>query len=129
LTGGPDFLDGTVVASGDATWSNEFWAYNSSYGYDIFASSVSGLDVALGAGTYWLELLNGTSSPNQSLYWDENDGPSTAYEKGSSVPIGSHAFQILGSEDTSVTPEPSSILLLGSGLAGLAGLIKRKLKA
>jgi hypothetical protein len=27
------------------------------------------------------------------------------------------------------TPEPSSLLLLGSGLAGLAGLLKRKLSA
>jgi hypothetical protein len=27
------------------------------------------------------------------------------------------------------TPEPSSFLLLGSGLAGLAGLLKRKLAA
>ena len=29
----------------------------------------------------------------------------------------------------SVTPEPSSILMLGSGLLGLAGMLRRKLKA
>jgi hypothetical protein len=30
---------------------------------------------------------------------------------------------------TASTPEPSSIMLLGSGLLGLAGLIRRKLNA
>jgi hypothetical protein len=34
-----------------------------------------------------------------------------------------------GTEGTSVTPEPSSFLLLGSGLLGLASLLKRKLRA
>jgi len=35
----------------------------------------------------------------------------------------------VGSIVESPTPEPSTFLLLGSGLAGLAGLIKRRLKA
>lgn len=39
-----------------------------------------------------------------------------------------NGFQIDGTQ-SSITPEPSTFLLLGSGLAGLAGLIKRKLTA
>jgi hypothetical protein len=41
--------------------------------------------------------------------------------------IGSETFALYGS--SSPVPEPSSFLLLGSGLAGLVGVIKRKLMA
>ncbi|HEY1254274.1 MAG TPA: PEP-CTERM sorting domain-containing protein [Terracidiphilus sp.] len=78
--------------------------------------------------TYYLEIDNlaGTlyGSPAQ-VNWDVSGGSSasTISDFGSAP---SNTFQILGAEDSS-TPEPSSFLLLGSGLAGLAGLIKRKL--
>jgi PEP-CTERM motif len=36
---------------------------------------------------------------------------------------------ILGSSDTIVTPEPGTLGLLGTGLVGLAGLVRRKLRS
>jgi hypothetical protein len=87
-------------------------------------------DPDLLAGNYWLEIddLEGTLDGNPSqVNWDVSDGASAAniIDYGSAP---SNTFQILGSPDSS-TPEPSSLLLLGSGLTALAGLIKRKLTA
>src|SRR5664279_3936577 len=57
------------------------------------------------------------------IYWDENSGPSTAYENTlGSIP--SEAFTLYAS---GTTPEPSSIMLFGSGILGLAGALRRRL--
>jgi hypothetical protein len=108
-------------------------------GADIDQVFIAIPNLALDAGgTYYLELDGVTSNDPNSIgaYWDESDGPSAAYSD--LVPYGSRgiagpssasqSFQILGTEEGStVTPEPSSFLLLGCGLLGLAGLVKRKL--
>ncbi|HUK73897.1 MAG TPA: PEP-CTERM sorting domain-containing protein, partial [Candidatus Bathyarchaeia archaeon] len=68
------------------------------------------------------------------IYWDENSGPSSASENSVGT-IPSEAFTVLGGTSSSTTttsttgtvPEPSSILLFGSGILGLAGVLRRKL--
>ena len=98
-----------------------------SYGYAICVESGS-FSANLAAGTYWLTLQNATVNNGDPVYWDENSGPSSASENSVGT-VPSEAFTLLGSTTTttSTTPEPSSILLFGSGILGLAGVLRRKL--
>ena len=57
------------------------------------------------------------SNPSQYLFWDGVHPTTTA-----------DAF-LAGEFQNAVTPEPSTFLMLGTGLAGLAGVLRRKLSA
>jgi hypothetical protein len=86
---------------------------------------------------YWLTLSNAVAPSGDPIYWDENSGigcqswgcPSTAYQTtNGSIP--SEAFTLTGTYCYwcgGTTPEPSSIILFGSGILGLAGVLRRKL--
>ena len=120
----PDWLGGTFVAFGNGYFSNTLYCSGCGFGFaDIYTSTVSGLNVTVPAGYYFLELLNGVSSQIGAEYWDENDGLSFAYENTVGN-IGSEAFTIYG---TTGTPEPGTILMLGSALVGAAGVLRRKM--
>ena len=125
---------GTTLGSGTASGANltdQFISTNQ-FGYDIDKITASGLNVGLNAGTNWLNLQNAVVPSGDPVYWDENGGvgcqspgyPSQAYEISVGT-IPSEAFTIYGS--ISSTPEPSSIMLFGSGILGLAGVLRRRL--
>ena len=99
------------------------------FGFNVCLESASLTGFNLNAGTYWLNLENGVVNTGDPVYWDENDGPSAASE-GSLGTIPSESFTILGAGSTTgttgTTPEPSSIMLFGSGILGLTGILRRK---
>ena len=113
-----DTAYGTPIESGTAAcWPNTQVATAFGY-YPVLQEFISIPQVTLVAGTYWFQLSGGLDAYGTNVWWDESDGPSTAYETGVSGPIPSETFQIL-------SPEPSSFLLLGLGMLALAGLATR----
>jgi hypothetical protein len=127
---GPDCL-GHGTAS-DEYLKDQFISTNQ-FGYNIDLISVWSINVRVDHGsTYWLNLQNAVVPSGDPVYWDENSGagchtngcPSSASESAVGT-IPSEAFTINAVPTT--TPEPGSILLFGSGILGLAGVIGRKL--
>jgi hypothetical protein len=127
--------NGNVLAAGTASRANlvDLHLFTNQYGYNIDSITVSGLAVALFGGSYWLNLTNAITL-NGDPVWDQNSGvgcpgnnglgggcPSSALDSAvGSIP--SEAFYI-----AAPTPEPSSILLVGWGILGLVGVVRRRL--
>src|SRR5208282_289097 len=120
---------GTTFGSGTASGKNvtDQFISDNQYGYDIDKITVSGLSVPEVSGTkYWLNLQNATVPSGDPVYWDENSGKASASESAVGT-IPSEAFTINTSGSSGSTPEPSSIMLFGSGILGLAGVLRRKM--
>ena len=136
---------GTVFGSGVASGSSlsDRFISTNHYGYNIDAITVTGLNVPEVSGTlYWLNLYNAAVPSGDPVFWDENSGvgckgsgcPSSASESAVGT-IASEAFTVYGGgcgggcelQAGGGAPEPSSIMLFGSGILGLAGLLRRKL--
>jgi hypothetical protein len=127
--GGTSFFDQVVSFTQSGCVGNQF-------GYNVCTESASFSGPSLNAGTYWLNLSNATVNTGDPIYWDENSGPSSASQNTlGSIPSESFTLVGGGSSSSSTsstssgssTPEPSSIMLFGSGVLGLAGLLRRKL--
>ncbi len=98
------------------------------YGFDVCNEVGLFSGIALNAGLYWLNLGNAVVNTGDPVYWDENDGPSSA-SLNTLGTLGSESFTILGSSGsgTGTTPEPGSLLLFGSGVFGVGAILRRKL--
>jgi hypothetical protein len=106
------------------------------FGFDVYIShfSISGTSFTAN-NTYWLTLTGATDSGNTGFNgWDITSAGAAIcnFEVGVIVPGGGLGCGFPGESFTitsggGTTPEPSSILLFGSGILGLAGVLRRKL--
>ena len=110
--------------------TNTFLGTNQ-FGYNLYQADYSFADIPW-SGSGFVTLSNACStsgcSVSNPIYWDENSGPSTAYENTlGSIP--SEAFTLTGRSTTifAPTPEPFSIMLFGSSIFGLTHILRRKL--
>ncbi len=95
------------------------------YGYEVDLVTLTGLDINLNAGTYWLNINAALTDQGDPVSWDENSGPSQASQSAVGT-IPSESFTIQGSDGGGSTPEPSSLALFGSGVLGIGGLLRRR---
>jgi hypothetical protein len=102
-------------------------------GWPIGVDSISTGPIKLAAGVvYYLVLQNAVVANGDPVYWDETDGPSSAW--GSALgnlqnynhpnTTGSESFQILGSSGGNQVPEPAAWALLLVGFAGLGAMLR-----
>jgi hypothetical protein len=111
------------------------------YTEDLATFDCIGAACTLAAGSYWLVASEPQADAAIGWAWNFYDdlpvGPDSSWAAygTSGSPTGPWSFEAPGAggafeiDGGTTTPEPSSFLLLGSGLAGLAGLLKRKLRA
>jgi hypothetical protein len=125
---------GSDIASGTSSFFDQTNMGPNAANFDIWQSSLDIGGTVLAGTTYWFSLSNATTNPAFSgedfVYWDLNNGPSSAFQRanGGDLPVGSQPFDIFGNVVTT-TPEPGTILLLGSGLLSLAGIRRRRVRA
>jgi PEP-CTERM motif len=142
---------GAPLCTPNATWgaggtgniTNTLLGTNQ-FGYELYRADITGLFALQFANPGFITLGNACTtsgcSVSNPIYWDENSGvgcmsngcPSSAFENTiGSIP--SEAFTVTGGcvfggrRPCGPTPEPGTITLFGSGILGLAGVLRRKL--
>jgi hypothetical protein len=124
---------GTIFGSGTANLTTQY-LFTNQLGFDVDEETVTGLDVKLSFRNAWLNLQNAVTQQGNPLYWDENSGigcisvgcPSLG-EESSVGSIPSETFDINGAVQGGTLAEPSSMILLGSGILGLTTLVRRRM--
>jgi hypothetical protein len=118
--GGTTYFDQIVNFTAGACFSNG--------GFNVCNETGTFSGVNMNAGTYWLNLGSAVVPSGDPVYWDQNSGPSIASENTLGT-LTSESFTILGASGspTGTTPEPSTLILFGSGIFGATVWLRRKL--
>jgi PEP-CTERM motif len=116
--GGTSYFDQVVNFTQSGCVANQ-------YGFNVCTESAAFGGPMLNAGTYWLNLSNASVASGDPVYWDENSGPSSASESAVGT-IPSESFTVgCCMPPPPTTPEPGSLLLLGSGVLAVLSGVRR----
>jgi hypothetical protein len=135
---GTDLGSGTVAQNA----GNSHFLFTNGFGYGVYDVGIEITPAAMTAGnTYWLSISNATDAANDGTQgWDipngGSGGPAICNFRQSGTNfgncgLGGESFTLsgcgAGPDCGPPVPEPGSILLFGSGIVGLAGVVRRKL--
>jgi PEP-CTERM motif len=115
---------GGLIATGFFTSFNETLISGQIYSYDLFFKSFN-----LGPGTFWASVVPDLGFPPQWGWATGTGGDGIAFQAFFSPPVqiaNDFAFALDGTP-VSPTPEPGTMVMLGTGILGLAGALRRKL--
>jgi len=131
---------GTLIASGTGATSNQATG-RSDFGFIEYTNFVGGLSVSLGAGQYWMAVVpQDPNNANRSFNSNTDGTGASGYASTTNLQFFNSAFfgsnftnaNNLGtfpyfSQSAYTVPEPSSMIMLGSGLIAAAGVVRRRL--
>jgi PEP-CTERM motif-containing protein len=118
-----------LAVFGIAGNAGETFLQNDAIGDPVYGYSAAVNWAATGGTPYWLSVVPDVGFPPQWGWTTSSQGNGISYQvffgSGSTNP-SDLAFSLYATQNTGV-PEPGSLMLLGTGVIGLAGMLRRKL--